>query len=111
MIVLFVARWNAKSNRARARMVAHDARTWYTAAMKFRRALFWDTNPQWVNPKKHATYIIERIADFGTAAEIRWAIRRYGLRRFREVVRRSRVTLEPTKRLWLDVLGRKPPTR
>lgn len=80
-------------------------RAWYTAAMKFRRALFWDTDPRTLDVRRHATYVIERIADFGTAAEIRWAIRSYGLRRFREVVRTSRATLEPTKRLWLHVLG------
>lgn len=77
--------------------------------MKFRRALFWDTDPRKLDARKHATYIIERIADFGTAAEIRWAIRTYGLRTFRQVVRSSRVTLRPTKRLWLDVLRRKIP--
>lgn len=73
--------------------------------MKFRRSLFWDTNPKDLDARRHATYIIERIADFGTAADIRWALRTYGLRRFRQVVRTSRVTLPATKHLWLDVLG------
>lgn len=78
--------------------------------MRFRRELFWDTDPKWINVKRHETYIIERIADFGTAVEIRWAIRTYGLRRFRHVVRTSRVVLEPTKRLWGEVLGKVPST-
>lgn len=75
--------------------------------MKFRRALFWDTDPRKLDARKHATYIIERIADFGTAAEIRWAIRKYGLQRFRQTVHTSRVVDTMTRNLWLRVLGRK----
>ncbi|TSC72187.1 MAG: Uncharacterized protein G01um101438_690 [Parcubacteria group bacterium Gr01-1014_38] len=75
--------------------------------MKFRRALFWDTDPRKLNARTHATYIIERIADFGTAAEIRWAIRQYGLRKFREVVRTSRAVDPMTRNLWHRVLSRK----
>lgn len=83
----------------------------YADGVRFRKALFWDTNPKQLDRERHATYIIERVADFGTAAEIRWAIKTYGLRRFRHVVRTSRVTLGPTKRLWLHVLGSKKKTR
>lgn len=75
--------------------------------VRFRQTLFWDVDPKTIDPQKHAKYIIERIADFGTAVEIRWALQTYGLQKFRRVVRASRVTLPPTKRLWLDVLGRK----
>ena len=75
--------------------------------MKFRQSLFWDVDPKTIDPQTHATYIIERVADFGTAAEIRWAVKTYGLQKFRRVVRDSRVTLPATKHLWLEVLGKK----
>lgn len=80
----------------------------YLRYMKFRRTLFWDTDLRTLDVRRHAAYIIERIADFGTAAEIRWAIKTYGLQRFQRVVRTSRVTLKPTKHLWLDILVQKP---
>lgn len=79
----------------------------WSKPVRFRQSLFWDVDPKTIDPKKHAAYIIERIADFGTAGEIRWALQTYGLQKFRHVVRASRVTLPPTKHLWLDVLGRK----
>ena len=33
--------------------------------MRFRRSLFWDVDPKTIDEKRHATYIIERILDFG----------------------------------------------
>ena len=45
--------------------------------MKFRPALFWDTNPKKIDPEKNAQYIIERVADFGRDKEARWVIDYY----------------------------------
>ena len=40
--------------------------------MRFRQALFWDTNPNKIDPKRNAQYIIERILDFGNDKEVKW---------------------------------------
>ena len=40
--------------------------------MKFRQALFWDTNPKKYRHKKNAQYIIERVLDLGNDKEVRW---------------------------------------
>ncbi|MFH1564807.1 MAG: hypothetical protein ABIC82_03080 [bacterium] len=38
--------------------------------MKFRQALFWDTNPKNIDVKKNAQYIIERVADLATTKKL-----------------------------------------
>lgn len=40
--------------------------------MKFRQSLFWDTNPENIDLKENAPYIIERIIDFGRDDKVRW---------------------------------------
>jgi len=39
--------------------------------MKFRQALFWDTNPNKIDAQKNAQYVIERILDLGNDREVR----------------------------------------
>lgn len=48
--------------------------------MKFRQTLFWDVNPKNIDTKKHAQYIIERVADFGNDKEARWVLDFYNKR-------------------------------
>lgn len=45
--------------------------------MQFRASLFWETDPQKLDPNHHARYIIERIMDFGNDDEVRWMRRTY----------------------------------
>lgn len=71
--------------------------------MKFRQSLFWDVDPKTIDPKKHATYIIERILDFGNDREVRWMARAYSPRRIRDTVRRSRVLHDKSRALWSRV--------
>ena len=42
--------------------------------MKFRQSLFWDADPNKIDPQKNARYIIERVADLGNDKEARWAL-------------------------------------
>ena len=44
--------------------------------MKFRPALFWDTNPKY-RCEKHARYIIERVLELGRDNEVRWVFEQY----------------------------------
>lgn len=68
--------------------------------MKFRPALFWDTNPKKIDPKKNAQYIIERVADLGRDKEARWVLDYYNNRLLKKVISKSRCLRPETKTLW-----------
>ena len=68
--------------------------------MPRRPSLFWDVDPNTVDPKKHARYIIERVLDFGTDKEARWLWDTYSKSLVRDVVKNSRVLHGPTRALW-----------
>ncbi len=68
--------------------------------MRFRRSLFWDVDPKHIHPKRHASYIIERIMDFGTDTEVRWMWKQYSPRVLGQVAEHSRVLQPQTKNLW-----------
>ncbi|MEK7625211.1 MAG: hypothetical protein AAB467_02555 [Patescibacteria group bacterium] len=68
--------------------------------MKFRRTLFWDTDPKKIDVKKNAQYIIERIADFGNDKEARWALEFYNKALLKKVVAKSRSLRPDTRKLW-----------
>lgn len=72
--------------------------------MKFRQALFWDTNPKKIDVKKNAQYIIERVADFGNDKEARWVFNFYNKRLLRKVITKSRCLRPRTKALWTLLL-------
>ena len=69
--------------------------------MKFRESLFWDTNPDWIDIKKNARYIIERVLDFGELEEVRWLFKTYSKEEIKRVMDlpRSQVTTK-SKTLW-----------
>lgn len=74
--------------------------------MKFRPALFWDTNPKKIDPKKHAQYIIERVADFGRDKEVRWVFDYYDKKLLKKVITKSRCLRPRTKALWTLILNK-----
>ncbi len=66
----------------------------------FRPSLFWDVDPDTIDPQRHARYIIERILDFGDEHEVRWVAHHYPLRLIRDTIARSRVFHEKSRSLW-----------
>ncbi|MFH1226102.1 MAG: hypothetical protein V1684_02385 [bacterium] len=68
--------------------------------MKFRPTLFWDVEPKNIDPKKHAQYIIERVADFGNDQEARWVLDHYDKKLIRKTIVASRCLRPRTKALW-----------
>ena len=68
--------------------------------MKFRQTLFWDVDPNKINVKKNAKYIIERILDFGNDKEVKWLYSFYGKALLKNVVTKSRSLRPKTKNLW-----------
>ncbi|MFA6404408.1 MAG: hypothetical protein WCW03_00140 [Candidatus Paceibacterota bacterium] len=72
--------------------------------MKFRQSLFWDTNPEWIDTKKNAQYIIERVLDFGNDEEVRWLRNFYNRSFMQKIVAKSRSLMPETKNLWMLLL-------
>lgn len=68
--------------------------------MKFRPALFWDVNPNKIDTKKNAQYIIERIADLGNDKEAKWLLSFYSKPLLRKIIVKSRCLRPRTKALW-----------
>lgn len=68
--------------------------------MKFRQSLFWDVDPETIDQRKNAHYIIERVLDFGNDEEVRWLWQTYSKSLIKEVVEHSRVLHEKSKSLW-----------
>ncbi len=72
--------------------------------MKFRQTLFWDTNPDKIDTKKNAQYIIERVADLGNDEEVRWLFSFYDRNLLKKVIEKSRCLRPETKALWTLLL-------
>ena len=72
--------------------------------MRFRQTLFWDVNPQKIDVKKNAQYIIERIADLGNDQEARWVLDYYDKPFLRRIISKSRCLRPRTKALWTLLL-------
>ena len=75
--------------------------------MKFRQELFWDVNPNKINTKKNAQYIIERVLDFGNDKEVQWLWNFYKKELLKKVVEKSRSLMPQTKNLWMLMLKNK----
>ncbi|MGQ9512424.1 DUF6922 domain-containing protein [Thermodesulfitimonas sp.] len=54
------------------------------------RAFFWDTDPEKLDLKRHKTYIIERLLEFGDEEAYRWLFRHYPEEEIKTVVKKSR---------------------
>ncbi len=69
--------------------------------MKFRQALFWDTNPKKIDVKKNARYIIERTLEFGRLNEVGWVFRHYPKSMIKKTLGLPRVQVSgKSKALW-----------
>ncbi|MCS7263661.1 MAG: hypothetical protein NZ805_02375, partial [Armatimonadetes bacterium] len=66
---------------------------------------FWDTEPTRLNFKRHRTFIIERILEFGDEKAIRWLRRTFGDEAIREVVCQSRRISKRTANFWRLILN------
>ncbi len=75
--------------------------------MKFRQALFWDTDPKKIDPQKHARYIIERILELGEDQEVRWMWNFYDKSLLKNTIEKSRSLKPETKNLWSNLLAQK----
>ena len=74
--------------------------------MKFRQALFWDTNPKKIDMKKNKRYIIERILRFGDFDDYRWMRKVYSVEDVKNVILEERLDLDPKSiNFWCHSFG------
>ncbi len=73
--------------------------------MNFRQELFWDVDPQTIDPDKNASYVIERILDFGNDKEVGWMWQHYDHALIKQVLEKSRVVFPRTRAFWSLLLA------
>jgi len=69
--------------------------------------LFWDCRPDRLDPEAHASFILERILEYGSLASVRWALEVYGAARIKEFLigRGLRTLSRKTLAFWTLILG------
>lgn len=65
--------------------------------------LLWDVDVRALEEDKHADFLIKRIADKGGLKEAVWLKNRYGLKRIKQVVKKSRNVSDKTRNFWLII--------
>lgn len=54
------------------------------------KKLFWDVDKHSVDMKKHASYIMKRVLDYGDCKEVLWMQRHYSVEEITETIKKSR---------------------
>jgi len=70
--------------------------------------LFWDVNPEKINIRRNARYIIERVLEFGDIDAFRWIQEIYPTHLILEICTTSRKISEKSRIFWQIWLGRIP---
>ena len=74
--------------------------------MKWRQALFWDTNPKKIDEKKNSRYIIERVLEFGRPNEAGWLFKHYSKSKIKSIMNLPRAEIsDKSKALWSLLLN------
>jgi len=64
------------------------------------KSLLWDVDAKKLDAKKHADFLIARIADKGGMKELQWLKKKFGKNKIRSVVKKSRNVSRKTKVFW-----------
>ncbi len=62
--------------------------------------LFWDIDLKELDEKKHADFLVVRIADKGGLEEVSWLKKKFGKNKIKQIVRNSRNVSAKTKNFW-----------
>lgn len=67
--------------------------------------MFWDTDPERIDPEKNARYIIERVLEFGKPDEVAWVFKQYPKSSIEKIMDSPRSQVSPKSRaLWTLLL-------
>lgn len=69
------------------------------------RYLFWDTNPDTIQLRKHASYVIERVLEFGDLDALSWLQKIYPTQRIIDVLLTSRAITAKSRGFWTIWFG------
>jgi len=70
-----------------------------------RKSLFWDVNPDKLDPQKNARFIIGRVLDFGNLKEWKVIKEFYGLSKIKEVARKHIFSSARDVHFWSTILN------
>lgn len=71
---------------------------------EFLKRYFWDVDFATIDPKKHSTYVIERILDLGDIDATAWLFKYYPKNEIVEVVKNTRQLSKKSLNYWLTIL-------
>lgn len=76
-------------------LLANAMKICYNEYVKFRQALFWDTNIKNIDPVLHKRYIIERVLKLGDLDDYRAMRNEYSAEDVKNVILEERSDLDP----------------
>ena len=75
-----------------------------TGVPKSFKRFFWETDFSKVDPKKHQTYIIERLMEYGDTKAYRWLVKNFAKPEIKNVAANSRRINPKTKKFWQAII-------
>jgi hypothetical protein len=72
---------------------------------QFARRYFWDADAKKLDADKHATYIIERLLEWGNPQTARWLLSRYSRRKIISVLEKTRALSRMSANFWMVYFG------
>lgn len=73
----------------------------------FSNNLFWDINPNDVDMEEHASFIVQRVLEYGTTEDWNYILSYYGLTRILSLALQFR-SLDPKALAFLSVISKTP---
>lgn len=71
------------------------------------KRFFWDVAWERLSPTEHASFVIERLLEYGDLEAVRWVVHTYPPDKIAEVVKTSRRISPKTGAFWTLYLGLK----
>jgi len=72
---------------------------------QFARRYFWDVDARKLNADKHATYVIERLLEWGDPQAARWLLQRYARQEVVSVLKKTRTLSRMSANFWAIYFG------
>lgn len=66
---------------------------------------FWDVDLRNIDLKKHQTYLIERLLEYGDEKAFKWLLKNFGLKEILEIARKSK-KISPKTKNFLNLIFR-----
>ena len=73
--------------------------------MPRRPSLFWDVDPETIDPKKHSRYVIERILERGDERDIKWLFENFKNSEIKKTLVKIRNISPRSANYWSLILG------